>query len=46
MSKAMRTVLMYLFGKACLMPEDYNDEYPINWKQFKVAVATIQVSPH
>ena len=38
MTVAMRTVFMFSFGIDSLMPEDFNDEHPITWAQFKIAV--------
>jgi hypothetical protein len=38
LSAAQRTVFMMIFGMGSLIPEDFNDEHPLSWKQFRVVV--------
>lgn len=37
MTVAMRTVFIFSFGRAALMPEDFT-EHPVSWSQFKIAM--------
>jgi hypothetical protein len=39
---------MMIFGMGSLIPEDFNDEHPLSWKQFRVVVRetkTLDVVP-
>ena len=42
MNAAQRTVFMMIFGMGSLIPEDFNDEHPLSWKQFRVVVRETQ----
>jgi hypothetical protein len=42
LSAAQRTVFMMIFGMGSLIPEDFNEEHPLSWKQFLIAIRETQ----